>query len=123
MRSNFKKILKESIELLKIEQNEPIVELGNDYRWNKNSSMLHRDNKIVRLKASETSLLELFILKKNQKVSLEQIYLYLWGDSSMTFNATSIRNIVVSLRKKLPQNLINSVYGGNYIFKYDIPKN
>ena len=118
LKSDFRRILEESIELLKIEQNEPIIELSNGYKWDKNSSMLYCDDKVIKLKSSETNLLELFILKKNQKISLEQIHLYLWGDSSLTLNATSVRNVVTSLRKKLPQNLINSVYGGDYIFQF-----
>ena len=35
-------------------------------------------------------------LKKNQKISLKQIYIYLWGDSSITFNATSVRKIITN---------------------------
>ena len=117
MKSDFQRVIQDSIKLLKVEQNEPIIDLVENYRWDKNSSILYHNDMVVKLKTSESNLLELFILKKNQKISLMQIHIYLWGDSSATFNATSVRNIVTSLRKKLPQNLITTVYGGDYIFK------
>lgn len=117
LKSDFKRILKESIEFLKIEHSESMIELHDGYKWDKNNSILYRDDKIIKLKSSEANLLELFIIKKNQKISLEQIHLYLWGESSLTLNPTSVRNVVTSLRKKLPQNLIMSVYGGDYIFQ------
>jgi DNA-binding response OmpR family regulator len=117
VKSDFQRVIQDSIKLLKVEQNEPIIDLVENYRWDKNSSILYHNDMVVKLKTSESNLLELFILKKNQKISLMQIHIYLWGDSSATFNATSVRNIVTSLRKKLPQNLITTVYGGDYIFK------
>lgn len=117
VKNDFQRIIQDSIELLKFEQTEPIINLGENFEWHKKESILYQNNIIVKLNKSETNLLELFILRKNQKISLEQIHIYLWGDSSITFNATSVRNVITNLRKKIPKNLISSVYGGDYIFK------
>jgi DNA-binding response OmpR family regulator len=117
VKNDFQRIISESIELLKFEQNEPIINLGNNFEWHKKESILYQNDILINLNKSETNLLELFILKKNQKISLEQIHMYLWGDSSLTFNSTSVRNVVTKLRKKLPKNLITTVYGGDYILE------
>lgn len=117
VKNDFQRVLRESIELLKFEQTEPIINFGENFEWHKKESLLYCDKILVKLKKSETNLLELFILKKNQKVSIEEIHIYLWGDSSITFNATSVRNVITGLRKKIPKNIISSVYGGDYILE------
>lgn len=117
LKSDFQRVIQDSIELLKLEQKKPIIHLDKNYKWDSYNSTLYYQDSIVDLKSSETNLLELFILKKNQKIDIEEIHLYLWGDSSFTFNATSVRNLISSLRKKLPKEFISTVYGGKYIFR------
>lgn len=117
-KNDFQRVIQDSMELLKSEQSKAVIELDENYKWHSSDSTLYCNESIVKLKASEANLLELFILKKNQKISIEQIHFYLWGDSSLTFNATSVRNLITGLRKKLPKKFITTVYGGEYVFHF-----
>ena len=116
-KNDFDSVIENSLELIDIENQNPIINLGEGFKWIRKESRLLHDDETINLKKSETKLLELFILKKNQNITISEIHQYLWDDISLQYNATSVRNLISSLRKKLPKDLIASMYGEGYIFR------
>ena len=83
--------------------------------WDKNTSTLSNNNIQISLSKQERLLLELLISRKNQAVDGFTIFNIVWEDDiDKEFNTTHIRTLVKKLRKKLPDDSIENIYGGEY---------
>lgn len=71
---------------------------------------MHEDKEIS-LSKTERELLKLFIMHKNQIVSLDTLYEEIWENN---IEATNARVQINNLRRKLPKDLIQNVYGMGY---------
>ncbi len=111
---------KESLELMAkeiFENNQDIIQLGGGYSWNKEHKRLYKDLEKIPLSAKEQILLELLINNRGDGVSFATIMAEVWVDEfekEVSFN--SVKNLVSSLRKKLPKNSIVNVYSQGYMF-------
>lgn len=85
--------------------------------WDKSKRLFFYRNKIVDLTKNERILFELLLNHKNEIVEPSQISGYVW-DNESKINDASIRNLVKRLRKKLPVDIIQSIYGSGYILNY-----
>ncbi len=95
-----------------------VLLLKNNYVWDKNTNLLYHKDKVVHLKKSESKLFECFIERHNQILEPEQIHNYIHDDNQdIKYNYTSIRNLISGLRKKLPKDMIDNIYGKGYLFK------
>jgi DNA-binding response OmpR family regulator len=72
------------------------------------------DNKLVKLSKSENRLLSLLCTHKNQDVNAYDIFVSVWDDFEKEFSADSVRTLVKKLRKKLPEGILQNIYGGYY---------
>jgi len=72
------------------------------------------DNKLVKLSKSENRLLSLLCTHKNQDVNAYDIFVSVWADFEKEFSADSVRTLVKKLRKKLPEGILQNIYGGYY---------
>jgi DNA-binding response OmpR family regulator len=98
--------------------NKKVLLLKNNYVWDKNTNILYHKDKIVSLKKSESKLFEFFVEKFNQIVEPEEIHSYIHDyNDDIKYNYTSIRNLISGLRKKLPKDMIENIYGKGYLFK------
>ena len=92
--------------------------LSNRYRWYQKSRELFCDNKSVVLTPRETFLLELVIKYYNRAVSYETIMAYVWADEfEREITIDSVKRLVSSLRKKIPDNQLKNIYGKGYLLK------
>ncbi|RXK13880.1 DNA-binding response regulator [Halarcobacter mediterraneus] len=118
-RNEFKEVIENSIKRLEDESlNEDTkVVINNKCYWDSRSRILFFKEKIVDLTKNERILFELMLNKKNQIVKPTEISSYVWNTKN-DVNDASIRNLVKRLRKKLPVDIIDSIYGSGYILSY-----
>jgi len=92
------------------------ISLSDGYSWNRDSKTLYLNSAPIELTAKEFVLLDLLISNRQKCVSFETIMAIVWEDEfekEISFN--SVKNLVSSLRRKLPKDCIKSVYGKGYI--------
>ena len=86
--------------------------------WNRETRLFFHKDKIVDLTKNERILFELLLSKKNQIVKPFEIASYVWDNQNDNVNDASIRNLVKRLRKKLPFDIVQSIYGSGYILNF-----
>ncbi len=96
------------------EKNSHIIKLDKSYSWDINKQLLLKDNQFIDLTKHERIILELLINKKNIVCSNNDI-LYVFYLYKYDMAEPNIRNHIFKLRKKLPSDMIKSVYGSGYI--------
>ncbi|PLY06739.1 MAG: DNA-binding response regulator [Arcobacter sp.] len=120
-RIEFKEVIESSIK--KISKNlfsnedEKMTIMKNSY-WNKTTRLFFHKDRIVDLTKNERILFELLLSKKNQIVKPIDIASYVWDSKNTNVNDASIRNLVKRLRKKLPVDIVQSIYGSGYILNF-----
>lgn len=118
-RNEFKDVVETSIERLsnshKLEDSKVIID--EHCYWDRRSRILFYKDRIVDITKNERILFELMLNKKNQIVKPSEISAYVWNTQS-EINDASIRNLVKRLRKKLPVDIIDSIYGSGYILSF-----
>lgn len=87
------------------------IELPQDYQYNVTTYELTCKSKTILLSKRESEILNLFMMHRNQVVSLDTLYDLIWGNNVDSANA---RVQINNLRRKLPKDLIKSVYGLGY---------
>lgn len=84
--------------------------------WNKNEKKLYHDNESIVLSIREQILMELFMKKYSQNISIEEIMAYVWEDKyDKEISIDSVKKLVSTLRKKLPKECLKNVYGYGYV--------
>jgi DNA-binding response OmpR family regulator len=118
-RNEFKLIIEKSIERLKYKDRfeDSKVLINDDCYWDSRSRILFYKDKIVDITKNERILFELLLNKKNQIVKPTEISSFVWNEEK-DMNDASIRNLVKRLRKKLPVDIIDSIYGSGYILTF-----
>lgn len=121
-RNEFKNVIENTIKRLAQENSDPEDEkviISKNCYWDKRTRMFFNKNKIVDLTKNERILFELLLNKKNQVVKPSDISSYVWDDGSRdNVNDASIRNLVKRLRRKLPVDIIQSIYGSGYLLSF-----
>lgn len=90
---------------------ENFIQLPDGYQYNVTNYELSRDSKTIPLSSRESEILNLFIVHRNQVVSLETLYDQVWDNNVDSANA---RVQINNLRRKLPKDLIKNIYGLGY---------
>ena len=103
---------------LHLKQNS-IFTIDKHFYFDKKTNTLFKDNKIVKLSKSKQKLLKLFITKINIPINPIDISAYIYDDHTKEYNNKTIRNLISSLKNKLPKDLITNSYGQGYIFNID----
>jgi len=96
-------------------QNVLMVDLGENYMWDKEKLLLKHDNNTISLTRHELLLMQLLVQKEEQICTNDDIMQNFYNNG-IDISEKSIRNLVFKLRKKLPENVINSIYGMGYKF-------
>jgi DNA-binding response OmpR family regulator len=88
--------------------------LSENYFFDKDSEQLYYHDKIIKLTRKEHKLITLLI-KNDSKIShFEEIYKFLWPDEPHLACQDTLKPIVSRLRKKIPENKIENIYGIGY---------
>lgn len=112
-RTALKKCLSQAMEQLKIDNDNLVVNFNKTTYYDVKTNTLSVDNKIVKLTQSEIKLLNFLIINKNKAIESLLIFNELW-DFEREFKAESVRTLIKKLRKRLPENSIDNIYGGLY---------
>ena len=83
--------------------------------YDKTRKVLIKDKKPINISKSEALIIELFINKKNQIISNNDIELELSPNENKTEQA--IKSLIYRLRKKLGKNTIINISGFGYMYK------
>ncbi|HIP52187.1 MAG TPA: response regulator transcription factor [Campylobacterales bacterium] len=93
------------------------LEISSNYVWNSDSKKLYHNNQLISLSQKEQVLLGLLIEKRSECVTFTEIMALVWEDDfDAEVSIQSVKFQVTLLRKKLPKNSIQNVYGKGYIF-------
>ncbi len=107
---------KEKLENKSLDQeasNEEVLKWDDDYAYTLKQRTLTHKNEVIALTKKESSLLHLLITHKNQVVDHRQIESYVWDDTIVS--ESSLRALILRLRKKLPSINIQTVSGVGFI--------
>ena len=112
-----RKALKESLSLaihkLEIEEKNYTINFNEHSYYNINTDELRVNDNIVKLTQSEIKLINFLIENKNKALESVTIYNEIW-DFDKEYKPESVRTLIKKLRKKLPENTIENIYGGLY---------
>lgn len=86
------------------------IKIQDKYLWDKTTSTLLEDNKVINLSMKERKLLKILIKNINNSVSKEHIYKYF--DFEITYD--SLLSMIKRIRKKTSFNFIKSIYSSGY---------
>lgn len=118
-RSEFKTALNLAItQYDELNKKENIIELKDNFIWDKKSKKLSQNNKDIKLTKYEILLLDILTSQKNRTFTIEEIYYHLSCDDLLEqINTTKVKDIIKRIRKKLPQESIVNIYGFGYKFQ------
>lgn len=94
--------------------NKEYVFLGQSARFNIIKHVYYDNDEIIKLSKSESRLLELLCIERNRDISSYDIFVHVWDDFEKEFSTDSVRTLVKKLRKKLPDGILENIYGGFY---------
>jgi DNA-binding response OmpR family regulator len=97
----------------KIESNN-VIYLRNEYIWKKEEKMLCYRDETISLTKRERVLLECLIQHLGQVVTFDTITDLIWEDEEYSVVYSSLSHLLKRLRKKLPEELIENIYGEGY---------
>ncbi len=121
-RQELKKALNDAIEQLQqINSKTKMIYFGDDYYWDKQNKQLFYDDKQIKLTKNEIALLDLLFSSKDKIFSIDEISIELWSELDDLDNSTQkLKDIIKRLRKKLPKNMIENIYGVGYKLNFNI---
>jgi DNA-binding response OmpR family regulator len=91
------------------------VHFGDGYSFDAQSSIIEHNGTRERLSKKERLLLGLFLSDKGKVVSYEKIQSIVWEGNFASLD--SIRSLIRRLRKKIPENYIETVVDIGYLFR------
>ena len=94
--------------------NKSSISLKNEYIWLVSEKQLFHNNEIIILTKREKILVEFMIENINNIVTFESIEYLIWGDKDDIDAYSSLSHLLKRLRKKLPKELLESIYGEGY---------
>ncbi|SFV62894.1 response regulator receiver domain protein (CheY-like) [hydrothermal vent metagenome] len=97
------------------DQNTTILDLGKGFTWDTEKLILKDSEKNIDLTSHELVLMRYFVIKKDQICTNDDI-VYEFYEHNIDISEKNIRNLVFKLRKKLPNNIITSIYAMGYKF-------
>jgi len=119
LKNLFKVLEKVSLKLLPLTKDfiEPhITKLDNTFSWDCKKLLLFENSNECKLTKKEILLMQLFIKNTHRVVSFGEIYDTLWGENRHLASPHNLNPLISRLKKKLPDNLITSIYGFGYRF-------
>ena len=93
------------------------IEFAKEYIWNRDTSTLTHRGKVVELTKHELLVLQFFIQKEGYICSCNDIA-NIFHEYDTELSEHNVRNLIFKLRKKIPKECIQSVYGLGYKFTY-----
>ncbi|NQY24771.1 MAG: response regulator transcription factor [Campylobacteraceae bacterium] len=96
-----------------LKKNMKIIDLNYDFFWDREEKILLHKKKCVKLTKRESFIMELLIKNKNKISTYEEIINTIYDDPSLISN-DSLKMLISRLRKKIPKQTLESIYGFGY---------
>jgi len=90
------------------------IELKGNFLWEKESSLLFFNKENIKLTKNEMLLMRLFVKNRYKISTLEEILNIFWSNNPHLTSAETLKPIISRLRKKIPGQTIENVYGVGY---------
>jgi len=94
-------------------QDTNILLLGDTLQWDKEKQLLKHEGKVIELSRNELFLMEM-LAENGEKITTTQSLIERFYVSGVDISEGGIRNLVLRIRKKLPEDIIGTVYGMGY---------
>ena len=91
-----------------------IVNITNEYVWDKKALQLFYKSSIVKLSKKESLLIDLLIKNKDKVSTIDEIFYALWKEDFYSATIESLKAIPSRFRKKVPDIKVENVYGLGY---------
>lgn len=91
-----------------------IIHLKNSYSWKKKEKVLYYHDKIISLSKHEIIFLEFMIEQVDTIVTFDRLENLIWNKEERVIAYSSLTQLLKRLRKKLPSELIDNIYGEGY---------
>ena len=101
---------------LKLVENTSLFYFDTQSYFHREKDELKIDENVVKLSNNELQLLKYLVIQQNSAVSSIDIFNYIW-DFTKEYSIDSVRTLVKKLRKKLPKDSIENIYGEGYRLK------
>ncbi|WP_309496827.1 response regulator transcription factor [Sulfurovum sp.] len=93
---------------------EGLIVLKNGYSWKKEEKILYHHKMVISLTKRESILLDFMIQQCNTVIPCDNITNLIWEDETYAVAYSSLSHLLKRLRKKLPEELIENIYGEGY---------
>ncbi len=98
------------------ESSKELIYLSRTVYWDTQEQLLYKDGSVIELSIKEKRLLTLFLKNINKNIYYEDIMAHVWEENfHEEISIASVKNLVSSLRKKLPKDSLKNIYGKGYI--------
>jgi len=95
-------------------ENDASIALQNGYLWNRETKTLSYDDMPISLTKREIVLLDYLIAKRDKIVTFDVIEVVVWDMDIEGDHRGSLTHLLKRLRKKLPEVLVENIYGEGY---------
>lgn len=95
-----------------IKQN--VIVLHNGYFWNKEEKRLSYDDEIITLTKRERIFLHYMVKQVDKVITFDSLENLIWENEESEIAYSSLSHLLKRLRKKLPEELIENIYGEGY---------
>ena len=99
---------------IKLKEENHIIGLVNNFTWNKKTSSLYYKSNFINLTRKESFFIKIIVTNFNGISSIDDILNTIWKDSISKATVAMLNPVISRLKKKLPEELIQSVYGIGY---------
>jgi len=90
------------------------IDLNDNYLWDKEREVLLYNGDVIKFREKEYRFFKLLLENRGQRVSYAEIISEVWSNETEV-SLDAIKNQASKMRKKLPKDLIKSVYGLGYV--------
>ena len=91
-----------------------LIMLKSDYFWKKKERMLYYGDESISLTKRERIFLEFMVSQVDHIVTFISIANLIWEDEESQVAYSSLSHLLKRLKKKLPEELIENIYGSGY---------
>ena len=95
-------------------EEENVIHLKSGYHWKQKEKMLCYGDEIISLTKREIIFLELMVKQIDTIVTIPTITNLIWENEESQTAYTSLSHLLKRLKKKLPEELIENIYGEGY---------
>lgn len=116
---NISKKLSDENEKVAVAQDKTKIVLTNNMIWDKENKKLTKDDYVYKLTKKEMLLIDLLLTVCDKTYDVDVIISHLWDENEeMQGDIKNLKNVISRLRKKIPELVIENVYGLGYKIIY-----